>query len=319
MSTRGPSFERPADPPAGTGPGSGALPAKASGSGPLRERRTVPARPDFTYGSPTWTKPSDVDRRSGGSGTAPTGPRRLQGPVAVVAAAVASALVAAGAILAVNAWSGLTDTQGGTEASSGFAAPASTRAVARRVLPSVVSVQVRTGAGVATGSGFVVRDGLVVTNAHVVGRTSNDVLVRFDGSGPVPARVLGMSPRDDVAVLRVAVPSGVAALPLAKSGADAAVGDPVIAVGSPLGLAGTVTAGIVSATDRRVRIGTGRTSALQTDASINPGNSGGPLIDARGRVVGVNTAIASLGGGNIGIGFAIPADRLASVVERLTR
>jgi putative serine protease PepD len=96
------------------------------------------------------------------------------------------------------------------------------------------------------------------------------------------------------------------------------VGDEVIAVGSPLGLAGSVTAGIVSATDRQVRLGSTRASAVQTDASINPGNSGGPLIDRRGRVIGVNTSIASLGGGNIGIGFAIPASRVRAVVEQLT-
>ncbi|HZB49707.1 MAG TPA: trypsin-like peptidase domain-containing protein, partial [Mycobacteriales bacterium] len=98
------------------------------------------------------------------------------------------------------------------------------------------------------------------------------------------------------------------------------IGQPVLAVGSPLGLTGTVTAGIVSATDRAVRFGDGRRStAVQTDASINPGNSGGPLVDGAGRVVGVNTQIATLGpgSGNIGIGFAIPVDRAAAVAERL--
>jgi putative serine protease PepD len=118
-------------------------------------------------------------------------------------------------------------------------------------------------------------------------------------------------------VLRVA--GGLPAVALGSS-ADLAVGDPVLAVGSPLGLSGTVTAGIVSATDRAVSFGDGRRStAVQTDASINPGNSGGPLVDAAGRVVGVNTQIATLNrsGGNIGIGFAIPIDRAADVADRL--
>jgi putative serine protease PepD len=105
------------------------------------------------------------------------------------------------------------------------------------------------------------------------------------------------------------------------------VGDPVMALGSPLGLAGTVTGGIVSALNREVRLGEGdRRTALQTDASINPGNSGGPLVNARGEVIGVNTAIATLsqggggnGGGSIGIGFAIPVDRAVDGARRIIR
>ena len=190
--------------------------------------------------------------------------------------------------------------------------------VANEALPSVVSVQVRSGSRPATGSGFVVEDGVVVTNAHVVGSRSADVRVLFSSGASADAEVLGLSAEDDLAVLRVRLPAGADPLPLADASLPTSVGDEVIAVGSPLGLAGTVTAGIVSATGRQVRLGSTRASALQTDASINPGNSGGPLIDRRGRVIGVNTSIASLGGGNIGIGFAIPADRVRSVVDRLT-
>ena len=190
--------------------------------------------------------------------------------------------------------------------------------VANQALPSVVSVQVRSGSRRATGSGFVVDDDVVVTNAHVVGSQLADVRVLFSSGASIDADVLGLSTEDDLAVLRVQLPSGVDPLPLADASLPTSVGDEVIAVGSPLGLAGTVTAGIVSATDRQVRLGSTRASAVQTDASINPGNSGGPLIDRRGRVIGVNTSIASLGGGNIGIGFAIPADRVRSVVDRLT-
>ncbi len=236
----------------------------------------------------------------------------LVGALCAVVAAVVTAGTTA-ALVTLRDGTGVTTSQPLAMRST----PGSVSAVAQQVLPSVVSVQVRAGGQARTGSGFVVGDRLVVTNAHVVGDQASTVRVSFTGGRSVSARVLGVSEVDDVAVLRVSVPSGVGALPLASGSGQAAVGDPVIAVGSPLGLAGTVTAGIISATDRSVRIGTARTRALQTDASINPGNSGGPLIDTRGRVVGLNTAIASLNGANTGIGFAIPSDRLARVVGRL--
>ena len=136
----------------------------------------------------------------------------------------------------------------------------------------------------------------------------------FADGRSAPARVVGADPAVDIAVLQVtgATPGP---LPLGRS-SDPRVGDNVLAVGSPLGLSGTVTAGIVSALDRATGRGAYSGGAVQTDAPINPGNSGGPF-DTTGRVVGVNTAIASLGGGNIGIGFAIPTDRAADTAERL--
>jgi len=139
----------------------------------------------------------------------------------------------------------------------------------------------------------------------------------------VDARVVGADEDNDLAVLQVASADAAAlrALPLGRS-AQLQVGDPVLAVGSPLGLEGTVTAGIVSAVDRQARFGDNgtRQTAIQTDAAINPGNSGGPLVNAAGQVVGVNTAIATLGAtrsGNIGIGFAIPVDRMTTIVDNL--
>ncbi|WP_238163342.1 S1C family serine protease [Kribbella capetownensis] len=199
------------------------------------------------------------------------------------------------------------------------AAQGSISAAAASVLPGVVSVR----AGRATGSGFAIdQQGHVVTNAHVVEGASDVSLVLSNGRR-VDADVIGSDADNDLAVLQVSTADaeGLRALTLGRS-AQLRVGDPVLAVGSPLGLEGTVTAGIVSAVDRQARFGDNgnRQSAIQTDAAINPGNSGGPLVNAAGQVVGVNTAIATLGAGrsgNIGIGFAIPVDRMTTIVEDL--
>jgi S1-C subfamily serine protease len=204
--------------------------------------------------------------------------------------------------------------------------------IAERVMPAVVSIEVRVGNSGATGSGVVIDgdQGYIVTNNHVVsmaaGNGDADIRAVFsDGSGSA-ARIVGRDPASDVAVIKVEKP-GLVTASLGESD-DVAVGDPVVAIGSPLGLAGTVTSGIVSALDRPVRLsGEGSDtnaviSAIQTDAAINPGNSGGALVDASGAVVGINTAIASLGGngstgGSIGLGFAIPIDTARHVAEQL--
>ncbi|BCB82121.1 hypothetical protein GCM10022251_45660 [Phytohabitans flavus] len=182
-------------------------------------------------------------------------------------------------------------------------------------LPGVVQVRV----GRSGGSGFAVdNEGHIITNNHVVSSGGSVTVVGQDGRR-LPAEVVGRDPGSDIAVLRVDPTSGLRPLALAQPGTTR-VGEPVLAVGSPLGLSGTVTAGIVSALDRQVRLGSSgvRRSAIQTDASINPGNSGGPLVNARGEVVGVNTAIATLeGSGNIGIGFAIPIDQAQQAAERI--
>lgn len=182
-------------------------------------------------------------------------------------------------------------------------------AVADQVRQGVVSVR----AGRASGTGFVIdEDWHVLTNHHIV-ESASAVLVTAPDGTRVRAEVVGSDADSDLAVLRVEPVPSLVSLPLGDS-AGVRVGEQVLAVGSPLGLSGTVTSGIVSAVDRRVRIGGERQAALQTDASINPGNSGGPLVNARGEVIGVNTAIATFeGGGSIGIGFAIPIDRAADV------
>ncbi|WNV76607.1 trypsin-like peptidase domain-containing protein [Geodermatophilus sp. DSM 44513] len=205
--------------------------------------------------------------------------------------------------------------------------PGSVSDIASRVTPAVVSVEVRIGEAGATGSGVVVdgEDGYIVTNNHVIsgadGVEGAEIRAVFaDGSGSA-ARIVGRDPASDLAVLKVEKP-GLLTAALGRSGA-VVVGDPVVAIGSPLGLASTVTSGIVSALERPVRLaGEGSDtnaviSAVQTDAPINPGNSGGALVNAAGEVIGINTAIASLGGGSVGLGFAIPVDTVRTVSEQL--
>jgi len=210
--------------------------------------------------------------------------------------------------------------------------PGSVADIAERIMPAVVSIEVRVGNSGATGSGVVIDgdNGYIVTNNHVVsgadGVQGAEIRAVFsDGSGSA-ARIVGRDPASDVAVIKVDKP-GLVTASLGESN-DVVVGDPVVAIGSPLGLAGTVTSGIVSALDRPVRLsGEGSDtnaviSAIQTDAPINPGNSGGALVDGSGAVVGINTAIASLGGngtsgGSIGLGFAIPIDTVRDVAQQL--
>jgi S1-C subfamily serine protease len=199
--------------------------------------------------------------------------------------------------------------------------------IASRVTPAVVSVEVRIGEAGATGSGVVIdgANGYIVTNNHVIsgadGVEGAEIRAVFsDGSGSA-ARIVGRDPASDLAVLKVEKP-GLLTAALGNSG-DVVVGDPVVAIGSPLGLASTVTSGIVSALERPVRLaGEGSDtnaviSAVQTDAPINPGNSGGALVNGAGEVIGINTAIASLGGGSVGLGFAIPVDTVRDIAEQL--
>ena len=204
--------------------------------------------------------------------------------------------------------------------------------IARRTVPAVVSVEVKVGDQGGTGSGVVVDPaGYVLTNNHVVAPAADTagavIAAVFHDGTRVPARIVGRDPKTDLAVLKVDVANPVVAG--IGSSTSLAVGDSVIAIGSPLGLAGTVTSGIVSALHRPVRLdGTGDTvaviDAIQTDAAINPGNSGGALVDATGAVVGINTAIRSLGqtqgeGGSIGLGFAIPIEDARAIADELIR
>jgi putative serine protease PepD len=172
----------------------------------------------------------------------------------------------------------------------------------------------------AQGSGFVFDgSGRIVTNYHVV-QNAESVQIVYPGGRRIDADVVGTDPSTDVAVLDPKEDANLAALRLADSD-QVQVGDPVVAIGSPFGLAGTVTSGIVSALNRTIRSpnGFGIDDAIQTDAAINSGNYGGPLLDADGHVIGINTQIQSSTGGNIGIGYAVPSNTVRDVADKLIR
>ncbi len=208
-------------------------------------------------------------------------------------------------------------------------------ATAEGVASSVVAIDVSTRQGQGEGSGVLIdKSGHVLTNNHVVAGpgASPTVTVTLDDGRAFSATITGTDPATDLAVLTLQNPPGDLA-PISIGDSDAlAVGEPVMAVGNPLGLAGTVTTGIVSALNRPVSTGSADsargtvgepvvTNAIQTSAAINPGNSGGALVTADGRLVGINSSIATLGSsggsGNIGIGFAIPSNEAKAIAEQL--
>jgi putative serine protease PepD len=234
---------------------------------------------------------------------------------------------------------------GGTGASTGSTPDEPLSKAAAAVLPSVVSITAEGQAGTGQGSGVVLSsDGLILTNNHVVvgAGDDSDLSVTLPDGSSSDAELVGRDPATDLAVVRVDA-DDLTPADLGSS-ADLSVGDTVLAIGSPLGLDGSVSSGIVSALNRAISLGEARQQqpspfgggssgestspvavidAIQTDAAINPGNSGGALIDSDGKVVGINTAIASLAqglngeSGNIGVGFAIPIDDAKDIAEQL--
>ncbi len=205
----------------------------------------------------------------------------------------------------------------------------SVKAIAAAATPSVVSIYVTTASGDGTGSGSIIRtdasSSYILTNNHVVKGASSggSINVEFNNGDTASAKIVGQDPIYDLAVLKVSV-GNLPVIPFGDS-SKLSIGDPVVAIGSPLGLASTVTSGIVSALNRAIIAGdTGSetfTNAIQTDAAINPGNSGGALLDGNGRMVGVNSAIATLssGGtsGSIGLGFSIPINEAKRIANEL--
>jgi putative serine protease PepD len=206
---------------------------------------------------------------------------------------------------------------------------ANVKSIAQLVSPSVVSIEVNSAAGGGTGSGSIIRTtssiSYIVTNNHVIegAATGGTIDVELNNGDVLVGTIVGRDSEYDLAVVSVKKGN----LPVITQGDSSAVaiGDAVVAFGSPLGLSGTVTSGIISALNRPVTTGstsiTSYIDAIQTDAAINPGNSGGPLVDSQGRIIGVNSAIASLGAGStvgsIGLGFSIPFNQAKRIINEI--
>jgi putative serine protease PepD len=268
----------------------------------------------------------------------PDHPRRRRGVTALVAVALAAGLIGGGAAAAVTHQlddsSATTTTDLGGPVAGTKTATTAVEQVAARLLPSVVSIEERAPNGTGgEGTGVVLSaDGLILTNNHVVAGVADGgtLSVTLNNGSSTSATIVGRDPVTDLAVIRAKGVSGLRPATLGRS-ADLRVGESVVAIGSPLGLQGSVTSGIVSALNRPVRTGpeagAGDVSstvidAMQTDAAINPGNSGGPLVNLAGQVVGINSAIASLGSGggqsgSIGVGFSIPIDQARGIAKQL--
>ncbi|MFF8354284.1 trypsin-like peptidase domain-containing protein [Streptomyces chartreusis] len=267
--------------------------------------------------------------------------RRKRAKKVLFVGALVLALVSGGIGGAVGAYlernggmGGIELPQAGTEPVG--RAPDSVAGIAARALPSVVTLHVSGREAQGTGTGFVLDDrGHILTNNHVVEPAGDDgeISVTFHSGDTAKATVVGRDSGYDLAVVKVSGVSGLKPLPLGNSD-NVQVGDPVVAIGAPFDLEGTVTSGIISAKERPITAGgesgdgsdVSYVDALQTDAPINPGNSGGPLLDARARVVGINSAIRSADtgsdlegaqAGSIGLGFAIPVNQARRVAEEL--
>lgn len=284
-----------------------------------------------------------------------TKPRRTALIVGAAAIAVVSGGIGATTAVAVDrthdapAISQTTTASRPAAAQSAPGAPeGSVEEVAAKVMPSVVKLSLKMGDEGAEGSGIVLSpDGLILTNNHVVAPAAGEApgarpaamngagavtkSVTFSDGRSVPFSVVGTDPSGDLAVVRAEGVSGLTPIAIGSS-KDVKVGEKVVAIGSPLGLEGTVTSGIVSALNRPVAAGEAQggdvsvLEALQTDAAINPGNSGGALVNMKGELIGVNSAIASMGGGSgagggqagsIGLGFAIPSDQAKRIAGEL--
>ncbi|WP_407685065.1 S1C family serine protease [Mycobacterium sp. HUMS_1102779] len=319
-------YRRPHDPFGGGGPGS--VPG-GTGTGPI---------PGML---PPMGPPPVREKRSRGGLLA----------AGALAIAVVSAGIGGAAATVVELGAHSTGGHGGRVIGAAPSVPAanmpagSVEQVAAKVVPSVVMLETDLGRQSEEGSGIILSsDGLILTNNHVVAAAAGPgqgkppggpvnpapkTTVTFSDGRTAPFTVVGTDPTSDIAVIRVQGVSGLTPISLGSS-SDLRVGQPVVAIGSPLGLSGTVTTGIVSALNRPVST-TGEAGnqntvldAIQTDAAINPGNSGGALVNMSGQLVGVNSAIATLGAdspdaqsGSIGLGFAIPVDQAKRIADEL--
>ena len=301
-------------------------------SGNWRDRRREPAERPTVAARPVRPddEPTLIHERASSGGRPPQKPRSPLLPA--LAGGAISAVIVSAVLLGSGLVGGDDNSSSNANATVPTALPAAPKgaaasppangtvgAIYAAASKGVVSIQSSDG----TGTGFVVdSDGTIVSNSHVVGNDKK-VKIRFGDTGrPIDADVLGSDPSVDIAVLHVDPAAAGKLSPLALADSDQVkVGDTAIAIGNPLGLDRTATTGIVSGLGREIRAPNGFQidKVIQTDAPINPGNSGGPLLDSRGRVIGVNSQIATAGAGsgNIGIGFAVPANTVRNVVPQL--
>ncbi len=321
---------------AGSATGPGEPSGDRVGQGPTRQGAGFerPARELPDWPTPPGGWPPDPAATPSPAPSRPAGGVRT---VLIVIAAVVLALAAGfgggllGSSIARDGGTSGAPIMQQTSGSAVSAAPAgSVQRVADMVLPSVVSVVSLSGGAEGEGSGIILdSSGTILTNNHVIAGARR-LTVQFNDGTTGSASVVGTDPTDDLAVIKVSGVSGLKPATLGSS-SNLKVGQAVVAIGSPLGLSATVTSGIVSALDRPVRTSSASgpsdqdtvLNAIQTDAAINPGNSGGPLVDMAGRVIGINSAIATLsagaGGqsGSIGVGFAIPIDQARRVAQEI--
>src|SRR5690242_1860966 len=319
--------------------GTGSLPP-APGPGPQQppygEQREYPPGPSF--GPPPQDPPHPPPYGQPPSAPPPRSPRTAALVAGAVVLALGGGAAGAGVMHALegNGTKTVTSSLSGPPIRSTSDKPTGVAQVASAVRSSVVSIQVSQG----EGSGIILSsDGEILTNNHVVesAATGGQIQVTFDDGKTAGADLVGRDPTSDLAVIKAKGVNNLKPAALGRS-SDLHVGDQVVAIGSPLGLQGTVTSGIVSAVNRPVRTGdenggqgqannTAVLDAIQTDAAINPGNSGGALVNMSGQVIGINSAIASTGGdqmggsqpGNIGVGFAIPIDEARPIAEQLEK
>ncbi|WP_208544413.1 S1C family serine protease [Saccharomonospora piscinae] len=295
-----------------------------------------PGSPYAQPGYGTAAEPHAATATASSASSAPTTaqrglPGKLVAGVALLALLVGGGAGAAGGYLAADT---ATDSpssnalnQPAPAKQTGGAEQGSVEAVAEKLKPSVVQLQVQGQGSANEGSGFVIsEDGYILTNNHVVEAAARggDMTVVFHNGDEAEAEVVGRDPSTDIAVVRAQDVSGLTTVELGRSD-DLNVGQSVVAVGSPFELAGTVTSGIISSLNRPVTAGgqgdqTTVMDAIQTDAAINPGNSGGPLANMQGQIVGINSAIYSPSqGGNVGIGFAIPIDQARRTADEIIK
>ncbi|MFD3665830.1 trypsin-like peptidase domain-containing protein [Streptomyces sp. NPDC058659] len=336
----------PVQHPAPPVPPQGPVPPQAQAPVPPQAQAPVPPQspvPPQQGGTAPWMQYDPWGGALGGGGVAPAPAKKSRKGLALAGAlvfALVTGVIGGGIGAYVERNGGLTTVElpqadgGDTDR-----APESVAGIAAGALPGVVTLHVSGGGSSGTGTGFVLdAKGHILTNNHVVdaAESSGDITVTFSSGETARAKIVGKDTGYDLAVVQVTGVSGLKALPLGNSD-NVRVGDPVVAIGAPFDLSNTVTSGIISAKERPITAGGEKgdgtdisyVDALQTDAPINPGNSGGPLLDSKGRVIGINSAIRAAGGsgdgdggsagqpGSIGLGFAIPINQGKRVAEEL--